>query len=116
MSEVEPVWGVVPGRMGSSRLPGKTMAELAASDPRFTIMGSAERPAAKPARVRKPAAGLATSILPDSGAAHNQFARIVAVEPGEAAAIDRDEDIADIEAAEPFMPTGFAVREKEYSR
>ena len=29
MTGVEPVWGVVPGRMGSSRLPGKTMAELA---------------------------------------------------------------------------------------
>lgn len=26
---VRPIWAIVPGRMGSSRLPGKTMAELA---------------------------------------------------------------------------------------
>ncbi|HUZ82936.1 MAG TPA: glycosyltransferase family protein [Gaiellaceae bacterium] len=29
MQSLRPIWAVVPGRMGSSRLPGKTMADLA---------------------------------------------------------------------------------------
>jgi len=93
----------------------KVMAELAASDPRFAIMGTAQRPAAKPARVRKPAAPLATSILPDGQAAHNQFARVVEIEPSDMSVETFDEDAIDV--AEPCpAPTGFAARVKEYAR
>jgi RNA polymerase sigma factor (sigma-70 family) len=92
----------------------KTMAELAANDPRFAIMGSAERPAAKPARVRKPVAPVAPSILPDGQAAHNQFARVVELDPRENA-IPAFDDAEEAVAEACPAPTGFAVRHKEFA-
>lgn len=91
----------------------KTMTELAASDPRFAIMGASQRPAARPARVRRPVAA-AAGILPDAHAAHNQFARVTALD---AAALDADRDDGGTVAADQpcAAPQGFGVRDKAFA-
>lgn len=70
----------------------RTMAELSETAPRFAIM-AAGRPAAAPARVRKPrvvadAASLPAplAILPDADAPHNRLSRVVDVAP-----VDQDD-------------------------
>lgn len=94
----------------------KVMAELAASEPRFALMAEAHRPAQRPARVRKPAVA-SPGILPDGHAAHNQFARVVAIDPSEIAApADADNGIDAQENEAPAAPMGFAVREKAFAR
>ncbi|UYY59711.1 sigma factor-like helix-turn-helix DNA-binding protein [Sphingomonas sp. S2-65] len=55
----------------------KTIAEIAAADPRFAVMAESDRPAAK----RRPAAAAPTaSLLPDAGLPHNRLASVSAVE------------------------------------
>jgi RNA polymerase sigma factor (sigma-70 family) len=84
----------------------RIMADLAAAEPRFAIMASANRPAARPVGPRK---AVAAGILPDGGSAHNQFARVVAIDPL-APPVEPATD-TEVEAA-PAAPMGFAAREK----
>lgn len=56
----------------------RTMADLAATDPRFAVMGKPRRPAPRPARPRH--AAPATPLLPDAEAAHNRFTRVTAID------------------------------------
>jgi hypothetical protein len=74
-----------------TRSAAKVMGELAASEPRFVVMGSTHHLPCKPARTRKPAA--ASTILPAVDAAHNQFTSLVSIDPasiGGRMMIDRD--------------------------
>lgn len=58
----------------------KTIAEIAAADPRFAVMAEYGEPGA--AKRRQPAPGrAATPILPDAGQIHNRLASVVAIDP-----------------------------------
>ena len=57
----------------------KTLAEIAAADPRFAVMAEYDRPAAKR---RQPAAPAAT-LLPDADQPHNRLATVRAIQPAE---------------------------------
>jgi RNA polymerase sigma-32 factor len=60
----------------------KTIADIAAADPRFAVMAEFDRPAAK----RRPAAPAATvTLLPDANLLHNRLATVRAVEAAQAA-------------------------------
>ncbi|MBB5713667.1 sigma factor-like helix-turn-helix DNA-binding protein [Sphingomonas aerophila] len=88
----------------------KVMGELAASDARFAVMGSTHRLPSKPARTRKPAA---SPILLAADAAHNQFTRVVAIDPatiGGHTTMDLDLDVD--AAADLPAPSGFVMRSK----
>ena len=54
----------------------KTIAEIAAADPRFAVMAEFDRPAAK----RRPAAPAAATLLPNADLPHNRLATVRAVE------------------------------------
>ncbi|MDP5280335.1 sigma factor-like helix-turn-helix DNA-binding protein [Sphingomonas sp. DG1-23] len=56
----------------------KTLAEIAAADPRFAVMAEYDRPATKR---RQPAP--ATSLLPDADQPHNRLATVRAIQPAE---------------------------------
>ena len=86
----------------------KVMGELATSDARFAVMGTTHRLPAKPARTRKPAA---SPILLAADAAHNQFTRVVAIDP---ASIDGHmmANLDDDAAADLVAPSGFVMRSK----
>jgi len=87
----------------------KVMVELAGSDPRFAIMADRQRPPVKPTRTRKPAAA---AILPDAQAAHNQFARVTAIDPATLVAEVRADEAEAPDVIAAALPTSFAVREK----
>jgi RNA polymerase sigma factor (sigma-70 family) len=57
----------------------KTIAEIAANDPRFAVMAEHDRPAAKR---RQPAQSTA-SLLPDADQPHNRLASVRAIKPAE---------------------------------
>ncbi|WP_404367634.1 sigma factor-like helix-turn-helix DNA-binding protein [Sphingomonas sp. MMS24-J45] len=60
----------------------RSIAELAASQPRFAVMAEYRKTPARPVRARsaKRPAGLAPTILPASDQPHNTLARVVALE------------------------------------
>jgi RNA polymerase sigma-32 factor len=60
----------------------KTIAEIAAADPRFAVMAEFDRPAPK----RRPAAAPAATLLPDADLPHNRLASVRAVEATELSA------------------------------
>ncbi|MCD2324205.1 sigma-70 family RNA polymerase sigma factor [Sphingomonas sp. IC-56] len=70
----------------------KTIAEIAAADPRFAVMAEFDRPAPK----RRPAAAPAATLLPDADLPHNRLAMVRAVEATELTA----DAIAAIEGVE----------------
>lgn len=57
----------------------KTIAEIAATDPRFG--GMFERPRAKPRRRATDRPAPVVTVLPDHSAPHNQLSRVIAVAP-----------------------------------
>lgn len=57
----------------------KTIAEIAAADPRFAVMAEYGQPGAS--KRRQPTAAPAASILPDPQLPHNRLARVEAVAP-----------------------------------
>ncbi|MCD2323126.1 sigma-70 family RNA polymerase sigma factor [Sphingomonas sp. IC-56] len=59
----------------------KTIADIAAADPRFAVMAEHDRPAAKRCPVATPAA----TLLPKADLPHNRFATVRAVEAAQAA-------------------------------
>ena len=87
----------------------KTMAEFAASNPRFAAMGPARRLTVKAAPARRP---VAPGILPMADDTHNRFTRVTAIDP--AVADDNEpDDAADLNAVDAFpAPAGFATRRK----
>ncbi|TGX54175.1 sigma-70 family RNA polymerase sigma factor [Sphingomonas gei] len=57
----------------------KTLAEIAAADPRFAVMAEYDRPATK----RRQPAPATTSLLPDADQPHNLLASVRAIQPAE---------------------------------
>ncbi|MFV0623237.1 sigma factor-like helix-turn-helix DNA-binding protein [Sphingomonas sp. ac-8] len=102
LDEVNHDTGVTKERVRQiTKSAAKIMAELAGSDPRFTVMEATSRPAVKPARARKPAA---PSILPGTNVANAQLTRVVAIDPQSVCtAIDDDFDLEVVSEAAPEL-------------
>lgn len=78
---------------------GKTIAELAATNPRFAVMADYKpAPIAEklPKRPAKPVAASAASILPAMDQPHNRLTRTIAIQPEQAANVE----LTGIEASE----------------
>ena len=110
LDEVGNATGVTKERVRQiANTAAKIMGELASSDPSFAIMGSAQQSLPRPARARKPTA---SPILIATDAAHNQFTRVIAINP---TSMNADGLIGDLTAdadAQAGAPSGFAARSK----
>jgi len=74
----------------------KAIAELAATDPRFAVMAEYGRPGAPRRKPRVTLAAPSATLLPTAGSAHNQLARVVAIDP---VSLDMAADMQVAEAA-----------------
>ncbi|MBO9623767.1 MAG: sigma-70 family RNA polymerase sigma factor [Sphingomonas sp.] len=84
----------------------KTIAEIAAADPRFAVMAEYGEPGAT--KRRQPAAAPAAAILPDPQLPHNRLARVEAVAPAALATVAAAKG-ATTEAVEAIHLAGPAV-------
>jgi len=88
----------------------KTIAEIAAADPRFAVMAEHDRPAAK----RRQPAAAAASLLPDADLPHNRLASVRAIQPAElgavlAAPVESVERVEAIMLAQANVPSSAAL-------
>ena len=82
--EIEIDAGITKERIRQiSKRAAKTMAELAANQPRFKVMAEYAPAAAAPKRAARMAPA-PIGLLPDPASAHNQAMRVVAIDPGAA--------------------------------
>lgn len=89
----------------------KTIAEIAANDPRFAVMAEYGQPGAPRRRQPAPAQTRGAPILPDAGQPHNRLASVRAVDPAALApaAIAQADAAASVERVEVVLPLANAA-------